>query len=154
MTKYALVLLALVFALYGIANAEFYTWEDENGIVHITDYPPPQTKSAKKTPFRTYESGGNQQAQSNAAAAAAAAQKKPDIILFTKNECPDCNKARDFLKSKQVQFTEYNMDTDPTAAAKRKEYDDGTDVPFAIINRNHVFGFTESVYERVLKMKP
>jgi len=151
MTKYALVLLALVFALYGIANAEFYTWEDENGVVHITDYPPPQTKSAKKTPFRTHGSGKDQQAQSNAPAAA---QKKPDIILFTKNECPDCNKAREFLKSKQVQFTEYNMDTDQTAATKRKEYDSSTDVPFAIINRNQVFGFSESVYERVLKMKP
>ncbi|HOW57018.1 MAG TPA: glutaredoxin family protein [Smithellaceae bacterium] len=150
MIKHILILFALIFALYGVANAEFYTWEDENGVVHITDYPPPQTKSAKKTPFRTHGSGNDLQEQSNAPAA----QKKPDVIIFTKNECPDCDKARNYLKSKQVQFTEYNMDTDPTAAAKRKEYDDTTDVPFAIINRNHVFGFAESVYERVLKIKP
>jgi len=46
------------------------------------------------------------------------------------------------------------MDKDKTAAAKRKDIDDSEDVPFAIINKNHVYGFSESVYNRALKPSP
>jgi len=46
------------------------------------------------------------------------------------------------------------MDNDKTSAERRKEIDDSEDVPFAIINKNHVFGFSESVYNRALKLNP
>jgi hypothetical protein len=46
------------------------------------------------------------------------------------------------------------MDKDKAAAAKRKNIDDSEDVPFAIINRNQVYGFSESVYTRALKPSP
>ena len=44
------------------------------------------------------------------------------------------------------------MDNDKTSRARRKEIDDTEDVPLAIINKNHVYGFTESVYNRALKL--
>jgi glutaredoxin len=75
-------------------------------------------------------------------------------VLYTKNNCPDCEKAKEFLNSKNVPFIEYNMDTDEKAVAKRKEVDQGDEVPFAIINRNQVYGFSESVYNKVLQMQP
>jgi hypothetical protein len=46
------------------------------------------------------------------------------------------------------------MDNDKTSAQRRKEVDDTEDVPFAIINKSHVYGFTESVYNNALKMIP
>jgi hypothetical protein len=46
------------------------------------------------------------------------------------------------------------MDNDKKASKKRKEIDDSEDVPFAIINKNHVYGFSENVYNRSLKAKP
>jgi hypothetical protein len=56
MKKYLLLLVLLFFFLYGMANADFYKWEDENGIMQITDYPPPQDKSAKDVQIHKYES--------------------------------------------------------------------------------------------------
>ena len=56
MKKYLLLLMLLFFFLYGTANADFYTWEDENGATQITDYPPPQGKSAKDVQVHKYES--------------------------------------------------------------------------------------------------
>ena len=56
MKKYLLLLMLLFFFLYGTANAAFYTWEDENGATQITDYPPPQGKSAKDVQVHKYES--------------------------------------------------------------------------------------------------
>ena len=145
MKKYPVFLLALILVFTGTVYADFYTWEDESGVSHITDYPPPQ--NLKNRNFKFYEeSVPNTQDERSLKE-----EIKPVITLYTKNDCPDCDKAREFLKSKKLNFTEYNMDTDPKAAAARKEIDDGDDVPFAVINRSHVYGFSEAVYTRALK---
>jgi Glutaredoxin and related proteins len=159
MKKYLLLLMLFFFFLYGMANADFYTWEDENGATQITDYPPPQGKSAKDVQVHKYESDNstdlqNAEEDGSSKDSKSKSQKKPEVVLYTKNDCKDCDKAREFLKSKNIPFTEYNMDTDKTSAARRKEVDDSEDVPFAIINKNHVFGFSESVYNKVLKTSP
>lgn len=160
MKEYLLLLMLLFFFFYGTANAAFYTWEDENGATQITDYPPPQGKSAKEVQVHKYESEiatdlqSEEEQKTSSKDNKSKSQKNPEIILYTKNDCSDCNKARDFLKSKNVLFTEYNMDNDKTSRARRKEIDNTEDVPFAIINKNHVYGFTESVYDRALKLNP
>jgi glutaredoxin len=132
--------------------ADFYKWVDEKGETKITDYPPPQDEAAKDVEIHKSpsEDSTNLQNEDNQKSQ----NKKSAVVIYTKNDCKDCDKAREFLKSKNIPFTEYNMDTDENAAAKRKEIDDGVDVPFAIINKNHVYGFSESVYDRVLKMEP
>ena len=160
MKKYLLLLMLLFFFLYGTANANFYTWEDENGAKQITDYPPPQGKSAKDVQVHKYESDNSTDLQSSEEQESSSknnkskAKKNPEVVLYTKNDCSDCDKAREFLKSKNIPFTEYNMDKDKGSAARRKEIDDSEDVPFAIINKNNVFGFSESVYNKLLKLNP
>jgi glutaredoxin len=160
MKKYLFLLILSFFFLYGTANATFYTWEDENGATQITDYPPPQGKSAKDVQVHKHESDNLTDLQSTEEQGSSSkdnkskSQKKPEVVFYTKNDCNDCDKAREFLKSKNIPFTEYNMDTDKTSAARRKEVDDSEDVPFAIINKNHVFGFSESVYNKALKPSP
>jgi glutaredoxin len=148
MKKYPVFLLALILVFTGTVYADFYTWEDESGVSHITDYPPPQ--NLKNRNFKFYEeSVPNTQDERSLKE-----EIKPVITLYTKNDCPDCDKAREFLKSKKLVFTEYNMNEDLAAAAKRKEIDDSSDVPFAIINRNQVYGFSEAVYNRAIKLSP
>jgi len=148
MKKYIVLLVLLSCFISGKAMADFYQWEDEKGEMQITDYPPPQDRAAKnvqiqKTPEEDLTSVKSEPPK-----------KDPDVILYTKNDCRECDKARDFLRAKNVSFAEYNMDTDKDAAVKRKKDDDGEDVPFAVINKNRVYGFSESVYDRALKMKP
>jgi glutaredoxin len=153
MTRQILFFIAVVFVFYGTAHADFYTWEDEQGVSHITDYPPP-AKSGKK--FQTYRSDTDILTATSAEGhdKPKDAGKEADIILYTKNSCDDCDKAREFLKAKKVPFTEYNIDAGKEAARKRKEADDSTDSPFAIIYRNQVYGFSEAVYNRAMRLKP
>jgi glutaredoxin len=149
MKKYLLFLLMGLF-LSVPAYADFYKWVDENGQTQITDYPPPAGSAAQDIEIHPADRNGAQTPE---------AKEETDltevsVILFTKDDCPDCDKAKAFLNAKKVPFTEYNMDKDPNAVTRRKAVDDSDDVPFAVINRNHVYGFTESVYERALKIKP
>jgi glutaredoxin len=141
--------LVFVLAFATLAYADFYTWKDEDGTTHITDYPPPQNKKAQS--IKVYK---GDDAQRSDRSDAGQAKKSPDVMLFTKNECSDCDKAREFLKSKKITFTEYNMDKDKNAATRRKEIDDANDVPFAVIYRAQVYGFSEAVYNRALKSAP
>ena len=160
MTKYLLFLMISVFIFYGAANADFYKWEDETGTVHITDYPPPDTNSSKKVEVHKYQDDNTSPEQQEEEQevpfkdSKSKKNKKPEVILYTKDDCKDCDSAREFLKSKKISFKEYNMDRDKDAVAKRKEIDDSADVPFAIINRTQVYGFSESVYDRALQLTP
>ena len=151
MTKHLLLFVTLVFAFYGIASADFYKWEDENGVIQITDYPPP-AKSGKKVQVHKYDPSSSPAMPREEEQGVS--KKEPDIVLYTKNSCNDCDKAREFLKSKNILFTEYNIETNIEAALKRKTIDDSNDAPFAIINRNQVYGFSESIYNKLLKVKP
>jgi glutaredoxin len=144
MKKQLFLLLALIVMSAGPANADFYTWKDESGVSHITDYPPP-----KNLKIKAFE-GSNKPAEQPTVQK----EKKPEIILYTKNNCPDCDKARVFLTAKELAFTEYNIDQDETAVAKRKAIDDSNTVPFAVIDRYQIDGFSETAYNRALKTSP
>ena len=154
MQKYDFLSVLYSVFLFQTATADFYTWVDEKGEIQITDYPPPENKAVNKIEIHEVGSEDPLNAEGEDDASKAKNQKKPEIVLYTKNNCPDCEKAKEFLNSKNVPFIEYNMDTDEKAVAKRKEVDQGDEVPFAIINRNQVYGFSESVYNKVLQMQP
>lgn len=152
MKKYLLLCLLLSVLFCQTAMADFYKWIDEKGETQITDYPPPVDQSAKS--IEVYKSASKDATMMEEESSSNKAKKKVEVILYTRNDCKDCDKARDYLTAKNLPFTEYNTDTDVNAAVKRKELDSGDEVPFAIINKNHVYGFSETVYERVLKMEP
>lgn len=154
MKKYLLILILFSVFFCQTATADFYKWVDEKGNTQITDYPPPTDKAAKDVEIQKTESKNPVASENEDNSSKIQEKKKINNLLYTKNDCKDCDKARDFLNSKNVPFIEYNMDNDTNAAIKRKEMDSGEDVPFAIINRNQVHGFSESVYERVLQMEP
>ena len=154
MKKYLLLFILLSLCLCQTAMADFYKWVDEKGETQITDYPPPQDKSAKDVQIHKYQPEDPTDMQNADDSTKNKSHKEANIVLYTKNDCIACDKAREYLTSKKTPFTEYNMDTDKKAVIKRKELDSGDDVPFAIINKNQIYGFSESVYDKALKMEP
>lgn len=58
MLKYLIGTLIIFFLFQGIAFADYYKWEDEQGTIHITDYPPP-TEAVKDSKVHKYESETN-----------------------------------------------------------------------------------------------
>jgi glutaredoxin len=156
--KKCLVLFVLLSAFVcQTAMADLYKWTDDKGEIQITDYPPPENKKVKNVQVYKAPSEDPANLQNDADQKSPSkdkADKGKEAILYTKNNCRDCDRAREYLKSKNVPFTEFNMDVDKNAAIQRKKIDDSEDVPFAIINKNQVFGFSESLYNKVLKQNP
>jgi glutaredoxin 3 len=154
MKKYLFLFVLLSVFLGRSAIADFYKWVDEKGETQITDFPPPQDKVAKDIEIHLSPAANITDTQKSDDSSKDKDAKKTNAVLYTRNNCPDCDKAREYLKSKNFAFTEYNMDTDKDAASKRKEIDDGEDVPFAFINKTRIFGFSESAYNTALKKEP
>ena len=156
MLKYLLAVFTIFFALQGAALADFYTWEDDEGNVHITDYPPP-ARFAKKAKVRKdadipkdicirpeREQGATDERR-------AVADKNHEVVLYTTSWCPYCTKARNFFLSRNIPFTEYDVEKDRDAAARKRELDPKGGVPFAIINGRPIHGYSENSYERALQ---
>ncbi len=162
MLKYCFPVIIIIFFLQGIAIADYYKWEDENGGVHITDYPPP-AKTVKNVQVHKYESESSNEPAPAEKSQQDASKKTPaneqnteqrknhDVVLYTTSWCPWCKKARDFFTSRNIYFTDYDIEKDKEAAQRKKQLDNKDGVPFAIINGQSIHGYNPAAYENALQ---
>ncbi len=154
---FVFVLLALTIYLSSTAAAEMYKWVDDKGEMHISDSPPPAAKSPGE--IKVYKDSQGDSLDTAPAPVkkkeesrpAFERKKKADVVLYTTSWCPYCRKARDYLRSRGIDFTEYDIEKDKEAAIRKKQLDNRGGVPFAIINGRSIRGFSASAYERALQ---
>ena len=77
--------------------------------------------------------------------------KSNEVILYTTSWCPYCKQAREYFNSRNIRFTDYDIEKDKEAAERKKQLDTGSGVPFAIINGKKIHGFSPTDYEKALK---
>ena len=151
------ILSALVFYPSGSAIAEMYRWVDENGETQITDSPPPNIKSHggvriyRDIPQESQNSESEFVVKKQDSKSSRETKKKPEVILYGTSWCPYCVKARDFFRSRGIDFTDYDIEKNKEAALRKKQLDTKGGVPFAIINGRSIHGFSESAYEKALQ---
>lgn len=150
------ILLTLTFYLSSTAAAEIYKWVDDKGEMHISDSPPPGAKPAGK--IEVYKDmqedslgTGSAPVKKKEDSRPSLEKKKADVVLYTTSWCPYCRRARDYLRSKGIGFTEYDVERDKEAAARKRQLDGRGGVPFAVINGRFVRGFSASAYDKALQ---
>lgn len=63
------------------------------------------------------------------------------VEIYTWRTCPFCIRAKQLLKSKGVEFTEYSIDGDETARSQMAQRaNGGRSVPQIFINERHIGG--------------
>jgi glutaredoxin len=148
---------ALVLYLCGTSTAEMYRWVDENGETQITDSPPPNIKSPgevkiyRDIPHESQNTEPVSDVKKEESKPSLGTKNKPEVILYGTSWCPYCQKARDFFRSREIDFIDHDIEKDKEAAIRKKELDKKGGVPFAIINGRAIHGFSESAYERALQ---
>ncbi len=153
---FVFILLTFTIYLCTTAAAEIYKWVDDKGEMHISDSPPPGAKSPGEMKVYKDRQEDNLDtapvpARKNEESRPALERKnKADVVLYTTSWCPYCRKARDYLRSRGVDFIEYDIEKDKEAAVRKRQLDNRGGVPFAIINGRSISGFSESAYERAL----
>lgn len=66
-----------------------------------------------------------------------------NIILYTKENCPACNRSKKLLNEFNYPFTEIVVGKDISRDQILEKYPDQKTVPIIIINDNKISGFTE-----------
>jgi glutaredoxin-like YruB-family protein len=166
--KFLLVFIVVLLSC-GIAWADLYKWEDENGVVHYTDTPPGDVSEWEEvgveTPTEENRQNENDEPQRPAYDPQAIhellkelndetedveADTAPSVELYTTSWCPYCKKAKAFFRSKGIAFTEYNIEKDRAAQQRMRSLTKSKAVPFAVINGHHIQGYSAPAYERAL----
>jgi glutaredoxin len=136
MKRFALLLLALTFALP--AMAEMYRWTDSAGRVHYSDMPPPPNIK-KLQRIATPDTGQDKPARTGA-----------PVTLFTGNCGATCDQAADYLRQRGVPFTLKNASADPKVAQELKQRTGAMEVPVLFIGESMQRGYSPSVWDKML----
>lgn len=72
-----------------------------------------------------------------------------DVVVYTSSTCPFCTMAKDYLKEKDVAFTEKNVQTDAVARDElmAKGY---TGVPVIVVGDQELVGFDRDRLDEML----
>ena len=80
---------------------------------------------------------------------------QPDITLYSTAICPYCVAAKNFLKSKGLQWQEVRIDTDPVQRELMQQRTRRTSVPQIFVGDTHVGGYDDMMaLHRAGKFEP
>jgi glutaredoxin len=123
--------------LYGIFRREGYSERsifviDKQGIVRYVDVHAIGDQPDNEVLFDELrklapEAAAQFEAQERAAAAAAGPQVRPaaDLVMYCTPWCPDCRKARNWLKERGIAYAEVDISKDRAAAVRVREWAGG-----------------------------
>jgi len=65
------------------------------------------------------------------------------IIVYSKDECVFCDRARELLKSQGKEFIEYKLDRDFTRTTLKEVFPNAKTFPVITVNGVYIGGFSE-----------
>ena len=168
--KIVFVILIYMLAL-GISSAEIYKWVDENGITHYSDSPtedipapdvtesdeiqtaapapadtPPSPDETRKITLDSDFFNLLDETQEEEVAV-----NTPTVEIYETSWCVYCKKAKDFFRSRGIDFATYDIEKDPQAARRMRSFTKRRAVPFVVINGQGISGYSVAAYEQALQ---
>jgi len=78
---------------------------------------------------------------------------KPSVDIYITSWCPYCKKAMAYLRSNNISFNTYNIETDKRAKLRKQKLAPGyAGVPLTVINGKILKGFTSSRFDKMLNL--
>jgi glutaredoxin-like YruB-family protein len=168
--KMILVILIQILAL-GISSAEIYKWVDKNGVTHYSDSPTEITAESDEdeieeiqtpesapadTPQLPDETPKNIQSPDSSntpdeTQEDAVAVNSPSVEIYETSWCGYCNKAKNFFRSRGIDFATYDIEKDEQAASRMRSLTNRQAVPFVVINGQGISGYSVAAYEQALQ---
>jgi peroxiredoxin/glutaredoxin len=145
---------------YGVLRSEGYAERaifviDKNGIirnidVHDIDKQPNNDELLKI--LREIDPQAAKTEPKEGEPVTAPAIPKGEIVLYCTSWCPDCRRARNWLKANNLDYVEVDIDSNPAASDQVKKWNEGKRItPTFDINGVIIANFDESKLANVLK---
>lgn len=81
----------------------------------------------------------------------AVAVNTPTVEIYETSWCVYCKKAKNFFRSRGIDFVTYDIEKDPQAARRMRSLTKRRAVPFVVINGQGISGYAVAEYERALQ---
>jgi glutaredoxin 3 len=76
----------------------------------------------------------------------------PNVIVYSKLDCPFCVKVKDFLRQNNVRYEERNAEGNPAYAAEVFRKSGGYSIPVTDIDGTIIIGFNVKRLKEALKL--
>jgi glutaredoxin len=176
-----LLIILLLFVFFSVSSpavsVEVYSWKDKNGNIFFSDKPPSADKNAevrtfKDDPepnFRTTpkvdsqkpKSGGTEEKTS--LSSQKPKSKSPErkrsysninVIVYSTSWCGYCRKAKEYLRSLNVNLVEYDIEKDPGKAKEMLSKSRGsTGVPLIDVEGIIIQGYSQRAIEDAVEKR-
>ncbi len=153
----------------GISLAEIYKWVDDKGVVHFSDSAPQNNLEAsgeEAVPSPTAEpqetNPPNVENRNvglppdffdilDESSEEAPVTAEPTVEIYVTSWCGYCNAAKNFFRSRGIEFSVYDIEKDRDAARRMMALTNVKAVPFVVINGHAIQGYSEQAYELALQ---
>lgn len=127
--------LALALAMSAAQADKLYKWVDKDGRVSYHDRPPTDGGYRVEEKSLSSKAGGEE------------AVDRPAVVLYSAPNCPSCDQAREYLKRRQVPFTDKNAASDLKVQEELKKKAGALTVPVLLVGEKVMKGYLESLLE-------
>jgi glutaredoxin-like YruB-family protein len=155
--RIALVLVLISSATVWAGN--MYKWVDAEGVVHFSDGAPDDAQLADSVETRPAVSAADQTAaappavsenNSPPAAAVQAPRRAAKVEVYTASWCGYCQQTKNYLRQHGIHFTEYDIEKDPQAARRLRQYNPRGGIPVTVIDGKPIIGYAPQAFAAAL----
>ena len=128
--------------------ADLYKWVDENGKVHYGDSPPENVKLKKITGKVSSFSSVTVEPFVYDSSLITKRKQSREVVMYSTTWCGVCKKAKRYFQSKNIPYTEYDIEKSEKAAREFKKLR-GRGVPVILIGDRRMNGFSIKNFDRI-----
>ena len=156
----ALFLLLIFFILSASQgkSGEVYKWRDKNGNIFLSDEPPPPGINADKIDVKEEKADEPKTKaplqKSNKNVQEKRSYRNIQVILYMTSWCPYCVKARNYLRSLDVDLIEYNIERNDDKREEMMRKSGGAKgVPFIDVEGIYIRGYNPGVLKDAVEKR-
>jgi glutaredoxin len=166
--EFLLAFFVLILAM-GTSSAEIYKWVDDKGVTHFSDSGPQDDSEASDEEEITsadpepQENTPSEEENRNVglppnffdildeSSEEAEVAEAPSVEIYVTSWCGYCGAAKNFFRSRGIEFSVYDIEKDRDAARRMMAMTTKRAVPFVVINGHAIQGYSEQAYELALQ---
>lgn len=140
-------------------SGEIYKWKDKDGNIVFSDTPPPPGVNAEKKEFKE-ESTERPKTKEYfpKSTSERVEEKRPyrdiHVIMYMTSWCPYCVKAREYLRSLDVNLIEYNIERDKSKREEMLSKSGGSSgVPLIDVEGIIIRGYNPSAFSAAIERR-
>jgi len=142
------LLLLTLLCVSSVGDAAMYRWIDDDGKIHLSNRSPQHSEGksteVEKLIYQTPTQTGEKVKEENKKSKKIA---RKVVVMYSASWCRICDRARNYFKKKNIEFTEYDVDKSQKGKRDYKKLR-ANGVPIIFVGKKRLNGFTVKSFNK------